>query len=412
MAVVATSTADSLSLGKLGEALAPEHHGSPGLGLALDENENVSPGSRFAALLHAVLDQSVAFNFHYQSIVDLHRGGPVGYEGLVRFPGNLPLGPDRWLSLAERFNCRVALEDLVTRRAILSRSELPANCFLSINASPSYILSKQWDAVLANSGNLRRIVVELTENEPVNDYRPLLAKIAAIREAGGTVAVDDAGSGFSSLQHIMSLKPEFIKLDRVFINGCDKDHVKSALIEMVGKAAGRLDAWIIAEGVETEGELDEVIGLRVPLAQGYFLALPQPGMQPLEAEPAAAILKHIAIHRSAHTLHHSVEPCPDCTDATAARHLLHRDPELRAAVVTDSWGRPVELYERHPLVGIRQVPSIMRAQLATVANEALERALTRAPERCYDPLVAIDELGKFAGVVQIDRLVRRMLLES
>ncbi len=81
-------------------------------------------------------------------------------------------------------------------------------------------------------------------------------------------AVDDAGSGYSSLQHIMEMRPNFIKLDRNFITNCDSDPAKSVLIEMLGKAANRLDAWIIAEGIETKEELAELIRLGVPLVQG------------------------------------------------------------------------------------------------------------------------------------------------
>lgn len=361
------------------------------------------------AILAAVLQEELPFVYHYQPIVDLARGITAGYEALVRFPIQPTIPPDRMLACADHWGCREELEALITREAVHQRGFLPVNTFLSINASPSFVLSSFWDEILAEAGDLRRVVVEITENQAVDNYGPLLQKVAAIREAGGSIAVDDAGSGYSSLKHVMALRPEFVKLDRTFISNCDKDPAKSALIEMVGNTAGRLDAWLIAEGVETERELEELINLEVPLAQGYFLARPQPQMQPLAAAPAHAIVKRVREIQSSRQLRDSVDPCVGALDEPHARAMLAADPALEAVMVVDAWGGPALLLQRHPLAGVRVVAPLLRMQGSTPARTALQRALTRPGSLCFDPIVAIDELGRFTGLVNIDQLTRHLL---
>ncbi len=361
------------------------------------------------AILAAVLQEELPFVYHFQPIVDLARGITAGYEALVRFPIQPTIPPDRMLACADHWGCREELEALITREAVRQRIFLPTNTFLSINASPSFVLSTFWDEILAEAGDLQRVVVEITENQAVDNYGPLLQKVAAIREAGGSIAVDDAGSGYSSLKHIMALRPEFVKLDRTFIANCDKDAAKSALIEMVGNTAGRLDAWLIAEGVETERELEELINLEVPLAQGYFLARPQPQMQPLAAAPTQAIVKRVREIQSSRQLRDSIDPCAGALDEPHARAMLAADPALETVMVVDAWGGPALLLQRHPLAGVRVVTPLLRMQGSTSARTALQRALTRPESLCFDPIVAIDELGRFTGLVNIAQLTRHLL---
>lgn len=365
--------------------------------------------AQFQQQLQRILSGDVTFSFHYQPIIELRTAMVVGYEGLVRFGGALNWPPDRWFSAAAELGLRHALEHAVTGELLARRGHIPRDSFLSINVSPSFVLSPGWRSLIERLPTLAGVVIEITENESVADYAPLLEEIRRIRLRGGSVAVDDTGSGYASLQHVIALRPDFVKLDRVFVAGCDTDRAKSALIEMVGNAAGRLDAWIIAEGVETAGELDELIRLHVPLAQGYFLARPHPEMAPLPPDKIKAIVRRAQVFAAPHSIEGAMEFCPLCPALGGAIELLESDAQLVSAVVTDSFGRPTHLVERHPLAGIREVPSPMRAQTETPAREALERALTRPLASRWDPLLAIHETGEFAGIVSLDRLVRQAL---
>jgi predicted signal transduction protein with EAL and GGDEF domain len=117
------------------------------------------------------------------------------------------------------------------------------------------------------AGDLRGVVVEITEQIAVADYDALIAALAPVRVAGALLAIDDAGAGFASLKHVMLLRPDFVKVDRDLVAGIDRDETKAAVVEAFGLVTSRLDAWLIAEGVETTAELDCLLSLRVPLVQ-------------------------------------------------------------------------------------------------------------------------------------------------
>ena len=93
---------------------------------------------------------------------------------------------------------------------------------------------------------------------------------------GAPIAVDDAGAGYAGLTQILTLRPHILKLDRELVTGVDTDEAKAALIEMLGVFANRIDAWVLAEGVETVAEARRIRALGVPLAQGFHYAMPAP----------------------------------------------------------------------------------------------------------------------------------------
>ena len=126
--------------------------------------------------------------------------------------------------------------------------------------------------------DLSQLVVEVTEAAPVEDYAALLRALAVLRDAGAWIAVDDAGAGYASLNHVIQIRPDFVKLDRALVMDVDRDPAKHALVETFGVLAGRLDAWLLAEGIEREGEREVLAAMGVPLAQGFGLARPRAGM--------------------------------------------------------------------------------------------------------------------------------------
>jgi hypothetical protein len=127
-------------------------------------------------------------------------------------------------------------------------------------------------------------VLELTEHHAVGDLRPLIDLRDRLRAKGALLALDDAGSGYSGLQQITQFRPQLIKLDRALVTGADGDEVKLALVEMLGEFGGRIDAWLLAEGIETWGELQAFLRLRVPLGQGWLLGRPGPPWVQLDPE--------------------------------------------------------------------------------------------------------------------------------
>ena len=206
----------------------------------------------------------------FQPIVDLGTGRTLGYEALSRFDAGRP---DLVLAQAARVGLGIELEDLCIESALAAASRLPAGLFLSLNASPEYLLSGALERQLAGIG--RDVFLELTEHVEVSDYAALLA---ALEPLGSRVrlAVDDAGAGFASLRHVLELRPDIIKLDRALIEGINADEPRMGLIAGLvsfGRIAG---CQILAEGIETEAELVTLQALNVGLGQGYLLGRPVP----------------------------------------------------------------------------------------------------------------------------------------
>ncbi|MDJ0459330.1 EAL domain-containing protein [Arthrobacter sp. NQ7] len=122
--------------------------------------------------------------------------------------------------------------------------------------------------------NLDRIVLELTERQSVEDYDSLLTALAPLRKRGLRIAVDDAGSGFSSMRHILHLQPDIIKLDRSLITGIHANPRQRALGAAMVQFAQETGATIVAEGLETEDDLATTRNLGIHAGQGYLLGHP------------------------------------------------------------------------------------------------------------------------------------------
>lgn len=230
-----------------------------------------------------------AFSIVYQPIWDFYRPQPIGFECLCRFAGQPYRSPDVWFKEAAEAGEALGLELAVIRKALLGALALPEGIYVSVNASPDLILSGQLPPVLAEFSRLR-IVVEVTEHAQVADYETLRDALTALREAGIELAVDDAGAGYSSLQHIIQLRPDIIKLDISLTRAVDSDPARRALISALIFFARETGCLMIAEGIETEAEREILRTLGISKGQDYLMGRP---MNLLQAQglfgPAAAV---------------------------------------------------------------------------------------------------------------------------
>ncbi len=222
--------------------------------------------------VHTVLsDGSMATAF--QPIYDLATGHVAGAEALTRFRSED--GPDVWFAQAATAGMAVDMELAAIEAALSAAVQLPEHLYVSVNASPATCLNPRFKRLLRKSPvPVDRIVLELTEHNPVEDYTPLLNALAALRSSGMCVAVDDAGAGHSSMLHIVRLAPEIIKLDKELITGIDSNHLQQALGRAMVNFARDIGATITAEGIETSAELASVTDLGMTSGQGYFLSHP------------------------------------------------------------------------------------------------------------------------------------------
>jgi diguanylate cyclase (GGDEF)-like protein len=233
----------------------------------------------------SLLDRPEAVRTVFQPIIDLRTGDIAAYEALSRFDGPVDHPPNVWFEQAHRCGLGYRLEALAFERAV-STPDRPADTYLTVNLSLSSLASDEVRAVLPE--RLDGVVIEITENELVTDKADVLAAMALVRERGARLAVDDAGSGYAGLQHVMRLEPDVIKLDRALVDGVAGDPVKAALIEAFVRYARRIDASICAEGIETIEDLERLADIDVAYGQGWAIARPAAPWAPVSEDAAGA----------------------------------------------------------------------------------------------------------------------------
>lgn len=227
-------------------------------------------GSGVVDQLRDVIDQQ-AFWPVYQPIVDLESRQVRGFEALTRFEDGTR--PDRRFDEATRVGLGFELELATLGAALVGAAGLPAGCYLSVNVSAALLTGRDLAPVLAAAGD-RPVVLELTEHERVDDYASVRA---AVDQLGPEVrlSVDDAGSGWASLRHVLALRPHFVKLDRGWISAIETDPARQALLLGIAGFAETFGGAVVAEGIETVDELDTLRRLGIGLGQGYHLGRPE-----------------------------------------------------------------------------------------------------------------------------------------
>lgn len=223
----------------------------------------------------------------YQPIVDLRRMEISGFEALSRFSAEPARTPDAWFNEATEVGLAVELETAAIAEALKGLEALPAETYLSINVSPQTLLSQAFLSILRQH-DFSRIVLEITEHDMIDDYDLVIDALAELRRDGLRLAVDDAGAGHSSLRHIVQLDPDFVKLDMSLTRDVDSDLARRALVSALVFYTRETNAQIIAEGIETEAELDTLKLLGVGRGQGYYLGRPSPDAISAMGEERAA----------------------------------------------------------------------------------------------------------------------------
>lgn len=351
------------------------------------------------SLLDAAI-RDVGIEAHYQPIVDLTRGVVVGYEALARFSEPGPRGPDQWFSAARAAGRLAELEAAALRAALRHREALPVNTFLTVNLGPDVLTHPVVQRTLEEAGRLDGVFIELTEHAPIGSWQPLLEQLARLREAGALIAMDDAGAGHAGLNTMLRLRPDLIKLDRDLVTDVHQDEAKRVLLEMVGTLADRLDAWLLAEGIETWAETEVLARMGIPLGQGYFLARPAPPWAGLDPDTALKLMS-LARESDASSLRYLLQTCA----TTSARDPGDSDGQ-GPVVVLDEHSRPVALRDATGVT--TALWDDIKVNLDTPIAQAARRALTRTDGRWSELVVCTDNAGRYVGVVPMPSIVRHL----
>jgi EAL domain-containing protein (putative c-di-GMP-specific phosphodiesterase class I) len=354
------------------------------------------------AALASVLAEPERVRPAFQPIFDLRQGVVAGFEMLARFEAPVNATPLEWFAAAQARGLGPRLEALLLAAGLRARAILPSSCFLAVNLGPAALLSREVAEVLEGR-DLSGLVVEMTETAAVQDYPRLEHALDRLRDAGANVAIDDTGAGYASLRQVLRLRPSFVKLGRELVSDIDRDPAKLALVEAMGSLASRLDAWVVAEGVERSQEREVLTALGVPLAQGFGLARPgrelQAGLR-LPATPPRGEGVIALVQREATVITPGHVP-----QIVANQGAL---PGSTAAVAVDDDGRPVGLLVRGPGGGWLHKRRLLAIQPEDPPAGVARRAMTRPPEDRFDPVACCDETGRYMGLIAVDELVQTL----
>jgi diguanylate cyclase (GGDEF)-like protein len=248
----------------------------------VEEMESEFQEKRFIKREIALALTARAFDVHYQPIVKAEGGAIVGVEALVRWnhPTRGFVAPSVFIPVAEEAGLMDRLGEFVLRRAIADAARWPG-LYVSVNVSPVQMRDRAFvdlvDEVLTeNDFEPARLVLEMTETVLVDDPEEATARLLELRALGVGLALDDFGSGYSSLSYLQKLPFDKLKIDRSFVASLEQSANAGVIIQAIVTLGRALQMSVVIEGVETE---DQRILLRLAGCsemQGYLFAKPSP----------------------------------------------------------------------------------------------------------------------------------------
>jgi predicted signal transduction protein with EAL and GGDEF domain len=229
---------------------------------------------------------------HYQPIVDIPTGSLAGFEALARvmdLDGSILL-PSAFIATAEATGLVVPLGVQVLRmageeaQAWRTERGAPSTLAVAVNVSARQLehrdLTAVVNAMLRDTGlDPSRLHLELTETAVIDVHPDVVQQLRHIRDLGVEIGLDDFGTGYASLTHLRRLPLSFVKIDRTFVQGLNTDPEDERIVAAVIDLAANLGRRSIAEGVETETQLQRLRELGCDQAQGYLFARPLPATQ-------------------------------------------------------------------------------------------------------------------------------------
>lgn len=214
----------------------------------------------------------------FQPIVFLKTGVPIGYEALVRGPrGTFLENPVDLFAFAADANMLSELDSLARDLSIEKAVFIKGGETLFLNIDPvttNIPRFKKLEFLNDSKITPSQICFEITERTFVKNFQMLSMNLKEMRSKGVRVAIDDIGEGYSSLNAIAELKPEFLKVDIKIIRNMETDSVKQNLVRLMVDLARNINSCLIGEGIETKKECDALLSLGVEYGQGYHFMKP------------------------------------------------------------------------------------------------------------------------------------------
>lgn len=244
----------------------------------------------------------------FQPIISLKKNKIYGYEALIRGPSDSGLhSPVNLFDAASRHG-RLAELDLLCREvAIKQFGQLKLKEKLFINTIPAALLQSDYQhgltlSFLEKAGiPADQVVIELTEQYPIDDYTLMRDATEHYRDMGFSIAIDDLGAGYSGLRTWSELRPDFVKLDRHFMHNIHDDAQKRQFVQSMLDIASGINCQVIGEGVELRDEYVTAQEMKIDFVQGYYFARPT-------AEPTKTIQPELFNQRKTNSIFKQIQP--------------------------------------------------------------------------------------------------------
>lgn len=378
----------------------------------------------------------------FQPIVSLSERRILGYEALSRGPSNSPLhSPINLLATARQAGRLNELEMTCRQSACRRYSQGALRGKLFLNASPETLLEashkpgRTLELLNAYGIPAGQVVIELTEQTPTDDFELLDKALHHYRAMGFSIALDDLGAGYSSLRLWSELRPDYVKIDRYFIDGIHQDAVKREFVESILKIARASRAQVIAEGIELAEELTVLSDMGVDLVQGYLLGRPQelPALEIDEMLPSLEA-QQAGLNEDTGDLSALLVRQPAMSAERPVAEMLEAfrlQASLNSIAVLDADERPVGIVHRNLISGAllkpfatdllarKPISRLMSTDfLAVELGQSLQqvsRLLTsRARQRIEEDFV-ITLAGRYHGlgrVIDVLRLITEMKIQQ
>ena len=400
--------------------------------------------TRHAAATPPLIAEAISYRqlaAHFQPVVSLQSGALFGFEGLIRglhadwaspsqlFPAAAAAG------LANQLD-RNARQCTVTRFAEL---KLPGKLF--INVLPSSLLDASVTAYSVASFldrvQLRpdQIVVEVGESQPMHDLDGIKKSLNVLRSLGFQIAIDDLGEAYASLRLWLELRPDYVKIDKLFVQGIRQDSFKLQFVRAIQQIGETTGTMLIAEGIEHEADLIALRDLDIHYAQGFFLGRPMAAPEPqVSAEVKAAIgARRIAVWDSGRGAQSSTsrvgklvtptEPVNPTTTNEVVMNRFSAEPGLASIPVVDR-GVPVgiiqrtrfvqefvrpyrhELFDKRPCVSFMDSDPLVVESSMTIAAASEKLSEVDRRHLASGFIIAVD--GQYLGMGSGQALVREL----
>ena len=373
----------------------------------------------------------------YQPIAHLHRHSILGYEALIRGPSDSPLhNPLALLEAAQRLDRLFELEILCRETCMGQFRKLRLEGKLFLNCSPASLLQadhrpgQTLEIVRSLGLEPQNVVIELTEQFPLDDYELVREATHHYKSMGFEIAIDDLGAGYAGLRMWSELRPDYVKIDRHFIQGIHEDPVKQEFVRSILDIAQGLGCKVIAEGIETADEYRAVCRMGIEIGQGYYFARPHalpPRQLPPDLFVCDANERCSARVRLSESVACLLREAPFVHPSTAVERvfeLFSSLPTLQSLPVLDDARQPVGLVRRHelsdvlasrygrPLHAKKPIARLLGEPPLLVERDMLveqaSQLVTDAMQLRLEDDFIITDGGRYAGMARVVDLLKKI----